>query len=693
MAHNGTHHLRSNRSWAPDASTVSVSLRAPRVWVSVYRRARLKGMTGTFESFFDEVVSQLPGYEVRPQQREMASRVRETIAAGGQLLIEAGTGSGKSFGYLLPAIHAGQRVVISTGTIQLQEQLLGSDLPFLVEASGLTMAVALAKGRGNYLCRQKLWEADRQIAPGDPLRRDVERLLGVANGWNGDLASLDFHPPARFWQEVASTSDDCLGNSCEYFDDNPFRLARVKLGRADIIVANHALYLVDLAAGGGILPDHDLVIFDEAHHLPRAASDAFTASIGRYALTKLMQKIRRRWQSPPETLTYALISVESRLAEWIWRHDKTQFRLYPDSDFLDITEHLLAGLRDLREWLENGRVDDLLFSDQAVRSKAPLHRPKLAQQLNHLIARWEFFADCGDATHLERVNWVERDPRSGYFELFSAPLDVAHDLANLLWGQRTAVLTSATLSVDGDFRYFRKQLGLPLQTKEAVLHSPFDYGRQVRLFVPALPDPSDPRYPESSHAAIVELLGASGGRAFVLFTSYRAMNAAYEAIAPNLPYPCRQQGDLSRSHLIEWFKNTPHSVLFATSSFWEGVDVPGDALSCVIIDRLPFAVPDDPVVQAFVERLKMQGRDWFREYTLPEAILRLKQGFGRLIRTASDRGVVAILDSRLLSKGYGRQIIKALPPCGRADSIEAVKDWFNRLASFHQDVEIESPLS
>jgi ATP-dependent DNA helicase DinG len=642
-------------------------------------------MQTAFEPFFQSVVSQLPGYEVRPQQLEMAGRIREAMEAGGQLLVEAGTGSGKSFGYLIPALHAGKTVVISTGTIQLQEQLLEKDLPFLLKATGQNKSIALAKGRSNYLCRQKLWEADRSIAAGDPLRREVDRLLAEADAWDGDLASLSFNPAQRFWTEVASTADDCLGNKCEFFDRNPFRLARVKLARADIIVANHALYMVDLATGGGILPDHDLVIFDEAHHLPRVATQAFTASIGRYALTKLLQKIRRRWQAPPEAISYALVEAESRLVDWIWKHGRVQFRLYPDAEFLDIAETLLERLSELRAWMENGRLDEMLFLDSEWQAKAPLHRPRLATQISNLIARWEFFAHHIDATGAERVNWVEVNRETGYFELLSAPLDVSTPLALELWSQRTAILTSATLSIGGDFSYFRGQLGLARQTQQLTLPSPFDYAAQVRLYTPALPEPQAPEYERASWQAMADILATSQGRAFVLFTSYKAMGAAFDALAGRLEYPRMKQGDLPRSKLIAWFKETPHAILFATSSFWEGVDVPGDALSCVIIDRLPFAVPDDPVVQAFVERLKMQGRDWFKEYTLPEAILRLKQGFGRLIRADGDRGVVAILDARLSTKFYGRNIIKALPACPRIQTPDQLAEFFASLEALGPD--------
>lgn len=629
-------------------------------------------MSAGFDAFFDRVVAQLPGYEPRPQQREMARAVLDAIESGGQTIVEAGTGSGKSFAYLLPAIYAGKRVVISTGTIQLQEQILEKDLPFLLKTSGEARAVALAKGRGNYLCRQKLWEADRHIGPKDPLRAEVERLLEATSDWDGDLAELPYGVDPRFWSEVASTSDDCLGARCEYFEQNPFRLARVKLGKADLIIANHALYLVDLASGGQILPDHDVVLFDEAHHLPRVASQAFTATIGRYALTKLMQKIRRRWQPVPDRLAFAFVDLEAKLADWIFKQERAQFRLYPDRRFLDIAEQMMDHLDELLAWLEQGTPHELLFTDEQLASKAPLHRQKLVTQLQNLIGRWAFFAHQAGGADTERVNWVEVNQKTGYFELLSAPIDVSKTLAETLWAERAAVLTSATLSVGGDFGYFKRQLGLPEETLTRTLPSPFDFPAQAKLYLPGLPEPNDPRYEAESHAMIERLIRANQGASFVLFTSYRAMKQAYEALEPHLPYPCAAQGELGRSKLIAWFKGTPGAVLFATASFWEGVDVPGPALSCVIIDRLPFAVPDDPLVQAYVDRLKQQGRDWFREFTLPEAILKLKQGFGRLIRTATDTGVVAILDARLTTKTYGRQIVRALPPCERVTDFERI---------------------
>lgn len=635
---------------------------------------------GSFDRYFDAAVSALPGHEVRQAQRSMAHEVRGVLAEGGHLVVEAGTGSGKSFAYLLPALHAGKRVVVATHTIPLQEQIIEKDLPFLLEATGSVATVALAKGRGNYLCRQRLWEADRQVGPNDPLRQEVDLILEALHSWDGDVAHLPHQPAQRVWAEVASTSEDCLGQACEFFEQNPYRMAKVRLGSAELIVANHALYLVDLATGGGLLPDHDVVILDEAHHLPKVAAAAFTATIGRYALTKLLQKIRRRFHPPPEAITFGLIGVESRLADWLWQKQRPSFRLIPDANFLDIAEGMLEGLLELRAWLENAEVGRLPFTDAQTKAKAPLHRPKLLQQLGNLIARWEFFSATADAGGSDRVNWVELDRERGNFELRSAPLDVASELHKLLWSKRSAVLTSATLKAGDTAAYFRSLVGLPESTRELSYASPFDYPNQARLYLPmGMPEANAPAFEAYSHRAIDAILEAAGGSALVLFTSNKAMSAAHQVLAERLPFPVKKQGEAPRSALVKWLKETPKGVLFATSSFWEGVDVPGQALSCVIIDRLPFAVPDDPVVEAHVQRLEAQGRRAFVEFQLPEAILRLKQGFGRLIRSRDDRGVVVILDGRMRTKGYGRQILKALPTCPVLADHDQLEAWMHEV--------------
>jgi ATP-dependent DNA helicase DinG len=620
---------------------------------------------------FQGVVQALPQYEPRPGQLRMAETVHEAFTEGKHAVIEAGTGSGKSFGYLIPVMEQEEGpYIISTGTIALQEQLLDKDIPFLQEAMGKNLKVALAKGRGNYLCRQKFWEVDRRLPANDPLRAEFDRVAELMPHWDGDLSTLPFVPSQRLWDEIHSDADDCLGAKCEFNEVSPQRVARVRQSEADLVVANHALYFADLASAGGILPSHAGVVFDEAHHVPAAATRAFSASIGRYSVTKLVQKIRRRVGMIPDEVAFALVDYESQLLEWVLKAERPQYRLYPDAVFIELIEGILEQLHLLRNWLERDSALGQGLLDPEIARKAPLHRARLVAQLDNLMARWEYFGHQADATLSDRVNWVEIDKARGYFELKSAPLNIAPILREELWSQIPAVCTSATLGVGGDFAYFKHRVGLE-DALELESPSPFDYQRQAVLYVPRyLPEPNQPEFALHAREAIKNILHLTQGRAFVLFTSYKGMNSAYNVLLGDLPFPLKRQGDLPRAQLVDWFKSTPNAVLFATSSFWEGVDVPGEALSCVIIDRLPFSVPDDPVVQAHVERLKMQGRDWFREYMLPEAIIRLKQGFGRLIRTTTDRGLVAILDNRLFTKNYGRTILTALPDCPRVRDLD-----------------------
>lgn len=622
----------------------------------------------SFLERFDQVVAQLPMYEPRPGQRTMADLVHRSVTEGKHSIIEAGTGSGKSFAYLVPLAEEEGPFVVSTGTIALQEQLMEKDLPFLQRATGKNFPIALAKGRGNYLCRQKFWEVDRRLPKTDPLRTEFDTILELLPEWDGDIANLPFVPSSRLWEEIGSDADDCLGTKCEFYEHSPHRVARLKSADAHVVVANHSLYFADLASGGGILPNHRAVVFDEAHHMPVAATRAATATVGRYSITKLLQKIRRRLGMIPDEVSFALVGLESRLLEWVMRQERPQYRLYPDGDFIEILEGILEQLQMLRNWLDRDSSMGLL--DPEIAKKAPLHRPRLISQLEGLMMRWQFFSRHADSTLSERVNWVEQDRTRAYFELKSAPLDIAPFLREALYEERPVIHTSATLTAAGDFRYFRGQVGLE-EALELELPSPFDYQNQVTLYVPRyLPEPNAPEFSVHAREAIRDILTATQGRAFVLFTSYKAMNTAFSMLYQELSFPMKKQGELPRTALIDWFKSTSNAVLFATSSFWEGVDVPGEALSCVIIDRLPFSVPDDPVVQAHVERLKLQGRDWFREYTLPEAIIRLKQGFGRLIRSSTDRGVVAILDNRLFTKSYGQTILRALPDCPRVRDLD-----------------------
>jgi ATP-dependent DNA helicase DinG len=632
------------------------------------------------ERAIEEIVSQLPGYEPRPQQLRMARIIADSVAAGRHALIEAGTGSGKSFGYLIPILESGKKAVISTGTIALQEQLLHKDIPFLAQAYGREIRVALAKGRSNYVCLRKLAEMDQATAPADPQRLVVSDLVKLSRTrvWDGDRAELPFNVDSRFWLDsLASDPEDCLGPRCENYTYTPHRLARLALDEAQIIVANHALYFTDLVREAGILPKHDVAVFDEAHHLDRAAVAALSIQVSRWMAGKLLQRVQRRFNGLPPRLLQALSDAENDLMDHLYRRGRGQFPLEGDPDFTARAHAFAEALARTAGWLSSVDAGQMTLVDAdpgIAKARAEVIREQMQSVAEDLASRWEHFAALGrDAG---RANWMYVDPGRDYYELNSAPLDVGDALQRLLWSTRACVLTSATLAVDGKFEFVRRELGVPADAAEAVLGSPFDFPNQALLYVPRrVPLPSDARYTEAVLPEIEQILRMSEGRAFVLCTSYRSLREISGALIGRLPYPCKTQEELPRARLVEWFKSTPNAVLFATATFWEGVDIPGDALSCVIIDKLPFANPDDPVVQARTERMKSRDEDWFGGYMLPKAVLALKQGFGRLIRTRTDRGLVAILDRRVVTMRYGEVILRSLPPARRlhalAESLDA----------------------
>jgi ATP-dependent DNA helicase DinG len=624
------------------------------------------------ERVIGEVLTKLPGAEHRPQQIEMARLIEKAIATGRHALIEAGTGSGKSFGYLLPVLESGMKAVISTGTIALQEQLLNKDIPFLQEAFRPDLSVAIAKGRSNYICLRKLWEADQRTLSIDPVRPQVDALIARVqhDGWDGDRGNLDFVVDWKLWSdELASDREDCLGPKCPNYMFSPHRVARIKCDDAELIVANHALYFTDLVTNAGVLPKHDLVIFDEAHHLERAATSALSVQIGRWSGVKLLQRVRRRFPQLPASILEGIDQAEERVREWVFQQGPGQRRLESDPDFAEAAGEAAEEVARLVEWIGRAGIEQMTLLDDTpmAKQRAELQRDQLQAMAQNLVQRWLYFSEISSKS--DRANWMQVDPYRDSFELRSAPLEVSDMLRELLWSKRTAVLTSATLAVDGRFDFIRSELGIEV-AEEAVLGSPFDFPNQAFLYVPRhLPLPGDPEFLDSILPEIERCLYWTRGRAFVLFTSYRMMREVAERLGPRLPYPSKTQEELPRQKLIDWFKSTPNSILFATATFWEGVDVPGDALSCVIIDKLPFASPDDPVVQARTERMKERGEDWFQDFMLPKAVLALKQGFGRLIRTRTDKGLVAILDRRLLTHRYGAAILRSLPPARRIDRI------------------------
>lgn len=610
------------------------------------------------------ILDKFPSYEPRKAQEIMVGRVADALEQKKSLVVEAGTGSGKSFGYLIPALlQENKPVVITTGTIALQEQLLEKDIPFLMKATGLNdLKVTMVKGRGNYICIQKLLELERDLVYNSPERLHVQYLKSeLQRGWDGDVGTLDLPVPRELWEDVKSDTEDCLGNRCKFFRENPFRQAREDLEKSDIIIANHALYLQDLVAGKSLLPPHDIVIIDEAHNFKHYALNGLTARIGKYATTKILRKINRRLEPVPESFLSYISDSEASILEWLFRFDKSSFRLQPDYNFLDMVGQYVAILKELLQWMTHIDVKQLpLVESELDADRATVQRTKLLSQVEGLLLSWEFFLLESPFEH-DRVNWVEVDQNRLYYELKSTPLNVSEILKTILWPEKTAILTSATLSVNQHLRYFKKDIGID-EAEEVILPSPFQYERQCALYLPDnLPDPNAPEYTRALVEEIDAILEATEGRAFVLFTSLQNMRQVSDALIPRIPFPAKIQGDLPRNKLIEWFKSTKNSVLFATSTFWEGIDIPGESLSCVIMDKIPFSSPEDPVNQASVDFLKRQGKDWFNEYVLPQAIIKVKQGFGRLIRTKTDRGIVAILDPRMRSKGYGRVIQRSLP--------------------------------
>ena len=616
------------------------------------------------EDILSEVVSQLPGYEPREEQLEMARLIQQSIETGRHALVEAGTGSGKSFAYLIPLLESGKKVVISTGTIALQEQLLNKDLPFLQATRYGDLKVAIAKGRGNYICLRKLTElsqiADARLTP------IVDDVMAVAQQavWNGDRGTLPFMVPRNLWNEhLASDGEDCLGARCPNWGHTPHRMARIACDEADLIIANHALYFTDLVTGAGVLPPHDLVVFDEAQHLERAAVGALTIAVGRHACDQLLTRARRRFRSLPLHLCTELEDAEAAVRDIVFRAGPGQHALPSEPEFAAGAHRMQRSLNELADWMKEVPPGQMTLLDESPEEeeRAASQRDQMAAVAEGLAGRWgHFAAGPNDEPY---ANWMSVAPPRDYFELKSAPLEIGEVIAKALWSKRTCVLTSATLTVDGSFDYLRGELGLGDDCLEAALGSPFDFERQAVLYLPAdLPEPSDPEFLPRVTERVAEILDCSYGRAFVLFTSYRALREVSSALRDRLPYPSKTQEDLPRQKLLEWFRETPNSVLFATTTFWEGVDVPGEALSCVIIDKLPFASPGDPVVHARVELMKSRDEDWFGGYMLPRATLMLKQGFGRLIRSRTDTGMVALLDRRVMTRRYGAAILRSLPP-------------------------------
>ncbi len=621
----------------------------------------------------------LPGYEMRMPQLALSKSIERAFDTGKTGIFEAGTGIGKSLAALVPAVLSRNKVVVSTATISLQEQYIKKDIPLLQKLVPFEFNYALLKGRGNYAGIRRFNDFIAENPKSSAI--DDEFVEWINNSERGDISELDFMPASDIWQEINSDSDDCLKQRCPNFGDCFYFGAREEAEAADILVVNHNLLLVDAASGGNVLPKYDLLIIDEAHHLNDIATEAFSTSISNRGIKRLQARTTKQLNAPLkllEDIEYDAHGLFHRLRNE-YAFNKKRVR-----QSIEEAESLLLSLHALKTWMENQDFENVLDVDLA--------REKLKLKAKAIMSTIDRYMKCLDLLKNPDSNWViyceqSSNPNHENFSVTASPLDVSGFLADNLFaksGLHSTVCMSATLATSGEdpFQYFKSASGIMGPVVQDKFLSPFDYEHQSILFLPGrksynLPNPNDASYVAESCRVIEELIDLSQGRAFVLFTSRSALQRAYDMIGERLPYEAKRQGEMPRNKLLEWFRCTPNAVLFGTSSFWEGVSVDGDQLSLVIIDRIPFQAPDDPIYEARCEKLKEDGeKSWFGDLALPYAITRLKQGVGRLIRTQSDRGVVAILDPRLTQKSYGQKIIECLPPMRVTHNLNELSGFF-----------------
>ena len=609
----------------------------------------------------------------RQVQQELAEAVAQALEQKAILVAEAGTGTGKTFAYLVPAMLSGQKVIISTGTKNLQDQLYKRDVPVVRDALAVPVSVALLKGRGNYLCVHRLALAEVGHY-GSPEQADKIRRIRIWAGQtpNGDIAECsDISENDMVWAQVTSNSENCLGQECPSFEDCHLISARRAAQSADIVVVNHHLLLSDMALKeegfGELLPAADAFIIDEAHQLADVASSFFGQAISGNQLLELARDVetefRRDINEGDEVIRASeLLQKQARdlrlaLGQSQRRAAWTEVRHLPE------VEALITAIEEQLEAMQR------LLHPLAERSKG---LDSCERRCSELLTR--FVALTGD-TPEDHIHWFETHKRS--FSLYLTPLSIADYFQKQMQALSAAwVFTSATLAVGKSFAHFTDRLGLA-EVTAAQWDSPFDYTNNALFYVPrGMPEPNATDYTQAVIMAALPVLAASQGRAFLLFTSYRALSEAAALLQDQVDYPLFIQGDAPRDILLQRFRDTPHAVLLGTSSFWEGVDVRGEALSCVIIDKLPFASPGDPVLKARIEAMRKLGINAFMEYQLPDAVIALKQGAGRLIRDVHDRGVLMICDPRLLNKPYGRLFLDSLPPMARTRDPQQVAEFF-----------------
>jgi ATP-dependent DNA helicase DinG len=612
----------------------------------------------------------LPDFEARHGQVRMSQLVERGLLEGMHTIVEAGTGVGKSLAYLIPAIRSGKKVVISTGTIALQEQLVRKDIPLVLNALGSSARAVLLKGRSHYLCKAKLEEtrADRLVPP--------NAAVGAVWEWagateTGDRAELPFPVPAADWEALDADADDCIGELCPHFKDCWFFRQRDAARYADLVVANHALFFLDLAMGGTLLPPYDVVVLDEAHQCERWATAALTSTVSPRSVGRLMRRLHRTY-AVPAAIDAEVDEAMRGLAAALALVPGERYPLRANESAADALGELHAAFYRLENWLHANWQAGLR---KPVESAAEAERRRdlaLRSVLEH-ISTIERTSRPED----EAISWVERSDGESRYEVNTAPFDIADFLRTTLFARtESVVLTSATIATGTSFAFLQRTLGVD-DAQQYVAPSPFDYREQARLYVaPARCNPKQPTFAARAAPIVEECLDLTRGRAFVLFTSYARLREVHEALRGRIPFPTKVQGDLPRGHLLEWFRATRNAVLFGTATFWEGIDVAGDQLSCVIVDRLPFPSPADPVVAARIAALEAAGTPAFEEYMIPAAIVRLKQGFGRLIRAKTDRGLLVLLDGRATSMRYGATILDALPPAKRTNDLRELRGFF-----------------
>ena len=626
----------------------------------------LLGKDGPFAGLLDN-------YRVRESQQQMASRIEQAIADKEILIAESGTGTGKTLAYLVPALMSGKKVLVSTGTRHLQDQLYKHDLPLVRRALEVPATMALLKGRSNYLCRQRLQQAEYDQSGYRPFPQ-VD--LAVISKWSlttlhGDIAEVSGVPEqSRVWSDVTSTVDNCIGSKCQYYDDCFVNAARKDAMEADILVVNHHLFLADLALKeegfGQLLPKVDVVIFDEAHQVPDTASIYFSTGISQRQIldlcrdTRLAEVAEKCGIDGLEQRIDELekLAKECRLTMGMAVNKGSWSQLERLPDFTSALAGLKHGLQQTHEVLK----------------LASTHGDQLENCYQRAQVIIDRLASLDSHNSEDFIRWYETS-KTG-FQLHSTPLNIADKFRELVCEQgRAIIFTSATLAVSGNFTHYQQQLGLEDASTD-VWPGPFNYAEQALFYLPQdLPEPGEPGHTAKVVELAEQLIKISGGRVFLLFTSFRALNEASSLLQGRLDYPLLVQGEAPRHELLQQFRQAGNAVLLGTGSFWEGVDVKGDALSVVIIDKLPFAAPDDPVLQARSSAVRSAGLNPFMTLQLPQAVVALRQGAGRLIRSVDDRGVFILCDTRLVSKSYGKIFTRSLPPMKRTRDFPEVIEF------------------